>query len=294
MSFLSHDERNVNRIINVSIDHATDTNLDCLDELVNYARQIAATMPAPYTLFVSGGIDSQAMAYVWKLSGVKFEAVHVNYEGFNMHDRDEIVHFCETQDIPLRIVDFDLIHFLENDLDKYATKYECASPQLCTHMAFSELVPNGTKVFSGNLAMENLALDNTIFGLYRYAMLSGHSIIPFFLMQNEKAVKATLVKNLWMRKNSDPTITGYDYKCEQYRVLGIPIIPQSQKKTGFEMVKCYYDNYPERVTVRMKLHHNSCRSKRVFDQLFRNKYLVRFKNHYTPVLVMDEVNKPLN
>jgi len=289
---LSDDGLNLNRTVKITIDSEVDSKLDCLEELVKYAREIAATTPAPHTLFVSGGIDSQAMVYVWKLANVPFDVVHVNYEGFNLHDRNEIIQFCEQQNVSIRIIDFDLIDFLENRLEDYAMKYECSSPQLCTHMAMSELVPSGTKLFSGNLPTKTLSLDNTIFGLYRYAALSGYSVIPFFLLQNEKVAKAAIICSERLPKTPDGS--NYVAKCAHYQMIGIPIIPQYAKLNGFEMVKCYYDHYPERVTTKMKWQQMNTRSKRVFDQLFRNKYQVRLNNDYSPRLVVTDQTKSSN
>jgi hypothetical protein len=197
--------------------------------------------------------------------------------GYNQHDRKEVVEFCQQNKIPLRVIDFDVIDFLENRMEEYAMKYSCASPQLCTHMAFSELIPTGTKVFSGNLAARTLALDNTIFGLQRYAELSGNSVIPFFLMQSEEVSKAAIAFTDTLVIN---TKGSYAFKCQQYTAMGFPILHQDQKFTGFELLKLHYDRFTNRVTARMKLQFSSAASKRVFDQLFRNKYLAKLKNHY--------------
>jgi len=287
---LSKDQINLNKTIYLTIDTAKDSKLDCLESLVAYVHRIAITYPPPFTLFVSGGIDSQTMLYVWKRSGVPFNAVHVRYNGFNDHDIDECKQFCEREQIELSYLDFDILDFLENHLNHYATTYRCASPQLCTHMKFSELVKDGTKIFSGNLPYPGrLAIDNTIYGLQRYATLTKSSIIPFFLMSDETVAKASILQmsrnEEYIRKfDTDP----YSFKCARYRTLGIPIIPQSNKLTGFERLKDYYDAYSDRVTVKMRLAQSSLPSKRVFDQLFRNKYLIAFKNHYAPVLLTTE------
>jgi hypothetical protein len=281
--WLSDDGLNLRPVVKLILDAGQST--DCLSELVKYVHEIAETYPAPYTLFVSGGIDSQAMLYSWKLSGIPFNAVNVNYLDFNAHDRKEIVEFCQQHDVPLQIVDFDVIDFLENRMEEYAMKYSCASPHLCTHMAFSELIQTGTKLFSGNLASRALPLDNTIFGLQRYANLSGNSVVPFFLLQSEEVSKASIA----LADTAPPDAIRYKFKCWQYQQAGIPIIPQADKLTGFENLKNHYDQYQDRVTNSMKLHFSTARSKRVFDQLFRNKYLAKLKNHYDAKIVITEV-----
>jgi len=287
---LTADGISLNKVIHLEIDVANDSKLDCLESLVAYVHRISDTYPSPFTLFVSGGIDSQTMLYVWKLSGVPFNAVHVRYNGFNDHDIEECKLFCDRERIELSYLDFDILDFLENHLDHYATIYQCASPQLCTHMRFSELVSGGTKVFSGNIPYPGrLSIDNTIFGLQRYATITNSSIIPFFLMSDSAVAKSSVIQ---MNRNDEGLSSlhhdPYLFKCARYEMLGIPIIPQSNKLTGFERLKDYYDAFGDRVTVKMKLAHSSLPSKRVFDQLFRNKYLIKFKNHYTPVFLINE------
>lgn len=273
---LSKDGKNLEREIQI---HLIDTE-DCLTELIRFAREIGASHPAPFYLFASGGIDSQAMIFAWSKSGIPFTVVHVDYHGLNAHDRGNIVEFCESLNVPLEIKSFDLLHFLENDLDRYARTYLCASPQICTHIAFSELV-EGTKIFAGNFATGHLqGIDNTIFGLQRYATISSKSLIPFFLMQDYRVSSAAIKANILLEDSHD----HYKSKCELYRSLGIPIIPQDDKQTGFEIVKEYYDQFSNRVSSDMKLRHSALPSKRVFDQLFRNKYLIEFNNHYKPAV----------
>ena len=279
--YYSYDRFNLHRSVTVDIADADASA--CFNLLMQYVHEIVSTHPGPFTLFVSGGLDSQAMLYAWKKAGVEFKAVHVDYMGFNSHDYLECAEFCKVNDIDLEIKQFDILHFLENELEAYATKYQCASPQICTHMAFSTLVPDGTVVFSGNLLMLDLfPLDNTIFGLQRYAEIEQRNMIPFFLLQNEQVAKASIAQSI----SIDTPNGSYAAKCKLYQSLGIPVIPQVAKQTGFEKLKEYYDQFASRVSTIDKLKYSHLPSKRVFDQLFRNKYLVKFRNHYSPALIV--------
>jgi hypothetical protein len=273
---LSDDNLNLNRECHITL-HDADLTLNCMDELVAYVHHIVATYPAPYTLFVSGGVDSQAMAYIWHKAKVPFTALHVNYMGLNHHDYQEIQQFCEREGIELVVQMFDIVRFLEHNLDSYATRYECASPQICTHMAISTMA-SGTCIFSGNLPNINgLSIDNTIYGLQRYATMRGRSIIPFFLHGTDKSTRASLVASVPL----NGIAMTYEIKCEHYERLGFPIIRQPEKYTGFEQIKLSYDSCTKRVTSAMKLMYAHLPSQRVFDQLFRNKYLIAFRNHYS-------------
>jgi hypothetical protein len=274
---ISDNQLNLNHAIILHITPDAQ-NLNCLDLLVAYVHKIVATNPAPYTLFVSGGVDSQAMVYAWHISGVEFSVCHVDYMGFNFHDVKEIYEFCARIKVEITTITFNLLRFLENDLSSYAMRYQCASPQICTHMAFSELV-DGTPVFSGNLpTFDVLSMDNTIFGLQRYATISGRPFVPFFLLGDELASLASIANS----KIPSQITSSYAVKCQHYENLGFPIIRQTEKMTGFEHVKSYYDVFPSRVTVHDKIKYSHLPSKRVFDQIFRNKYLVELQNHFTP------------
>ena len=278
MFSLSNDGINANPIILVPY---VDKPELTLASMIKYIRNIEKTLPKPYTLFVSAGVDSQAMLYAWELSGVEYQAVNVAYNGFNDHDRVEIFKFAKNHDIEIEELNFDVISFLEKSLDQYTNKYRCASPQICTHMAFSELVSDGTKFFSGNFPMSGYPqLDNTIFGLQRYATLTDTPLIPFFLSEGEHAAKAFSMSNDLAKDYKINSFDPYLVKCQIYTTLGFPVIPQTIKLTGFEKLKDHYDGFPERVTSKMKLRHASLPSRRVFDQLFRNPYLIEFGNHY--------------
>lgn len=274
-SYLSEDNINVNHTITLDIPSDSTSYLDAICE---YVHRIAEKYPPPYTLFVSGGVDSQALLYIWKRSGVPFTAVNVWYHGFNSHDFTEIAKFAQQLEIPIKQIAFNILDFLENRLDDYAMKYECSSPQLCTHMAFSELIEEGTKIFSGNIPLQNItSMNNTIFGLQRYATKTNANLIPFFLMMDEKSASIAAHTAINIPENG---MDAYEFKCHLYNILGIPVIPQKSKLTGFELLKDYYDLFPERVTKSMRLRHSSIQFTRVFDHLFRNKYMVILNNHY--------------
>jgi hypothetical protein len=243
-------------------------------------------MPAPYTLFVSGGVDSQAMMYAWLISGVPFKVVNVSYKGLNDHDYIETLHFAGRHGIVIDRLVFDVLDFLETRLDEYAMPYQCSSPQICTHMAFTELVTEGTKILSGNLPIpDQPSMNNTIFGLQRYATMTNANMVPFFLMSDEES--ASIAANVAM---SLPVgeMGHYEFKCLVYRELGIPIIPQDTKLTGFEKLKELYEKHHDRVTAAMRLRHSGLVSHGVFDQLFRNKYMIILKNAYQTKFVVQK------
>ena len=255
----------------VDVSNAEYSNADLLEVSTSVINEIVAKYPPPYYLMVSGGIDSQALLWCWLNSNVPFVPVSVRYIGapeykevLNEHDLEELEKFSLKHKINIKYIDFDIVKFLENELNEYAIKYQCTSPQICSHMKMSELVDGGTTIFSGNFIL-GFHYTYTILGLKRYADSSERSCIPFFFLHDKKLAGL---------RNRNDYGEGYDGKVEFYRDLGIPVIPQNDKQTGFEIIKDYYDTRTDLVvTATEKLQFMNMPSKRKFDLLFRYRLM---------------------
>lgn len=260
----------------VDVSNAIYSKENLLEVSAKVIADIASKYPPPYYLMVSGGIDSQALLWCWINSGVPFIPVSVRYIGapeykeiLNQHDLEELEKFSSQHGINVSYIDFDIVNFLENKLKEYAIKYQCTSPQICTHMKISELVDKGTAIFSGNFLL-GFSYTYTILGLKRYADNSERSCIPFFFLHDRKLAG--------LRNRTDYG-EGYEGKVEFYHDLGIPVIPQNGKQTGFETIKDYYDTRTDLViSTTEKLRFMNMPSKRKFDLLFR--YRLMKEIHY--------------
>ena len=233
-------------------------------------NNIIKSYPPPYTLMCSGGADSQAMIWAWIVSGVPFNIVSIRYisEGifFNEHDLITLDEYAKKLNLSVDYKDFDVIDFIENNLSEYANEYDCASPQICTHMKMSELVVDGTILFSGNfLVLQDYpvaTVNYVLLGLSRYSekiSTPTRTIIPFFLMHNSKL------------GFSFPKPESYT-KDDIYISVGIPLCHPPNKYNGFEKLKEYYDKYYHRVNYKSRLLFKNKPSRRVFDLLFRYPY----------------------
>lgn len=234
-------------------------------------EDITNNYPAPYTLMLSGGIDSQVMLWCWLKSGKKFDVRTVRYnDGLNDHDIKDMSEFCRQHNLKFVLFDFDLLNFLEVEYSTYAERYRCSSPQICTHMKMCEDIV-GTTIFSGNFADTNkLSIDEAIMGMHRYSVSSGQSVIPFFFLHTPELA--------FSLRQSESTLK-YENRIQAYQNAGFPIIPQTKKQTGFELVKDLYDKtHAHLVTPKTKLEFFSRPSKRVFDLLLRYPYEKKFGN----------------
>jgi hypothetical protein len=248
-------------------------NTDFDSAIKNYIDRIVATYPAPYTIFATGGVDSQAVIQMWRKSGYEFNVVSVRYNNnFNEHDLETLKEFSEKFNVDVRYIDFDIVDFLENKLEEYVLKYRCNSPHICTHMAISELVPEGTVIFSGNIPQSNI-IEFTVdlLPFYTYRDMSRPSLIPFFLMEDQDIAGAYLREDIKIMKNYSG-LTQYENKCNMYNQLGLFVIPQKNKLTGFEKLKEYYQPQQHLVNRQLRLKSSGYPSKWVFDIVFRYKW----------------------
>lgn len=274
--------------------------MSALDSAFYTIETIHKKYPPPYTLMLSGGVDSQAMLYAWHKSSKKYKTFSGIYnDDFNENDLKTLREFSTVNNIKVDFVNFDLLNFLQNEHSEYVHKYRCGSPHMTTFMKMSEMITEGTVIMSGNFIQHIFAnlplnylrpfLTKNTFGLYRYAQITKRSIIPFFFLETcELAHAFKWTTNKLKYQEGEITNSGHyvsdsaDYKNKVYlyQSHGFPVIPQECKMTGFELVKDYYDlHYKHLVKPKDKLFGNITNvSTRTFDILLRNKYEAQYSN----------------
>lgn len=245
-----------------------------LYEAENAIRSICDVHDGPYTLLVSGGVDSQAMIYAWRKSGIPFSVVHYSY-GDNIEDGMTLEAFCISWGIEYQIKSFDVESFITSDEYKQmAIKYDCASPHILTYMKLASF-HNETVIMGGNyLSHFSTSLNWTILGLDRYRQITKPNFIPFFLCSSPGLAYAFYKSEIDLQRRYKDHVpialgreTGYYTKVKAYEFAGIPVIKQSKKLTGFEAIKERYDLAKvDRLT---KMKWSNMPSKRPFDVIFR-------------------------
>lgn len=230
---------------------------------VNY---ICENYPPPYTLCLSGGLDSQVSLYVWKLSGKPFNTITVTYnDNLNYHDISYMLDYSKSLNVELTVKNLDLINFLENDLSNYAIEYSCSSPQICTHMRIAKEITDGTIIFSGNCITEfSDILDYVKLGIYRYSLSSKCKVIPYFLLETPE-----IAYSIYEPKINLDTGKRFE-RVEIYKSEGIPIIIPPSKYTGFETIRKMYEEKDYPIQTKLKYFSHPYRMK--FDLLFRIPY----------------------
>lgn len=261
----------------------SNLNLAPLNAAQYTVEYIAKNYPAPYTLYLSGGVDSQAMLYAWHRSGVPYQTFSAVYNNaLNEHDLVYLRTFAAQHNIPVTYHDFDLLAFLANEHDAYANRYRCGSPQITTFMKLADLTEQGTVCMSGNFILKPKMVgipDRNNFSLYYYGLLSGKSIVPFFFLETCELAYAFETQIPEIMIHHEPG--SYPDKVLGYQHYGFPVIKQKSKLNGFERVKDFYDaNPPRQPTLEEKFARLSGQtSNRIFDLLHRNKYEAKFQKY---------------
>lgn len=240
-------------------------------------KKVMNNYPPPYHLMVSGGIDSQAVMYMWKLFGKNYIPTSVIYNNdFNLDDLSTLPLFCSQNNIEVFYKDFDAIKFYENEYEEFAEQYKCVSPHFATHLAMTDDL-SGTVIFSGDFIQNISALHQrgTINpGNYcLYTAAKTRSIVPFFFIETPELAYSYLYEVLNYFPEPASTTDLYLNKVVYYQKFGLPVIMQDQKYTGFEKIKDYYDeNHRDRITPQVRINYRLNHSPRTYDLLFRYPY----------------------
>ena len=255
----------------IDFSDAQITNTNAVENAINAVMNITKNHPPPYKVLMSGGVDSQAVAYAWLLSGKPFSAIHFSY-GSNLDDTQSCVAFCALRNIDLEIHHFDPLPFITSDrLVEAAVEFDCSSPQILSHIEMMRELPDATYVMSGNFIQPDICgLNWTILGLQRYADKYRKDFIPFFFLSDANIAYSFYevdrrIKYEHFQKTGERS--DYFNKCECYTQLGFPVVPQFKKLTGFEVIKEQFDD--TKVPFMTKLTWSNMPSKRPFDFLYR-------------------------
>ena len=261
----------------IDASNAIHSNRELLTVASETIKRITDHYPAPYTLMMSGGVDSQSMLWCWINSNTTFNVTTVRYIDhngtvLNEHDISNMKAIAKLHNIVINYIDFNIIDFLDNHLFNYATKYQCTSPQITAYMKMSEMIETGTVLFSGDF-LATAAYDYTIFGLKRYAdaiNTESRKVIPFFLLHDPELT--TIYKVINDTKTYDRSGAKnlyYKQKINSMQAIGIPIIPQKSKYSGFEKIKNIYDTRYDLVVPTDRIRYAGKPSRRIFDVIFR-------------------------
>lgn len=197
---------------------------------------------------LSGGIDSQTVVDTFLYAGVTPGVVIFNFlDDHNIHDVSHAIKFCESRNITPRLIDLDVIRFLNNQLYDFATKYKISSPQFAVHLYMAGKLKDlgyTSAIFGGNNLTQYT--DKSWYTPTKeetdwcnYSREINFPIIGSFWLQDWRL---SLMATLYTPYVSITDVSHrYQSKIFSYRTMGYDVIPQEQKYNGFENVKKYYE-----------------------------------------------------
>ncbi|AGH94258.1 hypothetical protein [Pseudobdellovibrio exovorus] len=229
-------------------------------------QQQAEIARLPIKLFLSGGIDSEAMARAFLAARVPFTAVIARYnQDMNFHDYETAIPFCEQFGIKIEFIDIDVYQFLEKEEHlAYGHELGCRSPQLAVYMHILDQVDGfpvlaGNPIFpilnggaeqikqgiqTGRLLLERVMglSDQTQASLLRYFEKRQRRGEPFFFQSSSALIMSFLKLQSTIQEivREEKTYT-YQMKCRAYRDGGFDVEPRADKYTGFEKYREEYD-----------------------------------------------------
>lgn len=213
-------------------------------------------------LCFSGGVDSQAMLLAWIEAKLSFDTYILRFNNqLNIQDYDHAINFCTMNNMPYKVIDFDILKFLSRDNYNLGIKYKSGSPHFNVHYKLVELLREmgHTGVcFGGLTPTKNLSDWGKNFdkNAFHYVGIQDLFEIPVqgsFLSFHPKLSWAItlLTKSFDEEHTVENSRTAKDFlrlidiryplKVNGYIRSGFNVIPQPTKYTGFELVKKYYE-----------------------------------------------------
>lgn len=257
----------------VDFTSVVDSSLSTLESAEIAINYILETYPKPYHIMVSGGIDSQAMMYAWKLFGKNFIPTYVTYNiNLNNHDLITLFEFSKNHKIDLNTYDFDVFGFYNSEYKEYVYKYRCPSPHLTVYLAMTKDLP-GTVILTGNFLGNPSSIPFNQIGLHNGA--STRVMIPFFFWSHPNLAYSSIINR---KKNNYFETTRtllYDYRVKEYIQMGFPVISQGTTKyTGFEQIKeIYNEKYKPANPALTKLKYYATRRNYIpYEEMLRYPY----------------------
>jgi hypothetical protein len=230
---------------------------------IDAAMRCAETLGKKPALCFSGGVDSQALVQCFNEANIDIDIFTLEFKNnLNSHDIHDAKNYAEKNNIKINYVPLDVLNFLSRENLTYGEKYRSLSPHFNTHYKLCDiLIKEGYTgfVFGGNapLLTENLTewdanYSGNLLNYINYTRVSNVMCQGNFLgFDPYLAWSTALLTSSQEFHQSGMLLTDkertlheyirYENRINGYKKAGFNIIPQSQKYTGFELVKKYLE-----------------------------------------------------
>jgi len=146
------DRANMQQKFNIRYSAEIDNLLPWREEMIRAARLTREDFPGEkLTLLLSGGSESEQMLRAFILANVDIDVVIVRYEqNINAEEVWYATELCKNLQHDYKILDFNLIKFLENDIDPILDVTQIERPRMLPQVAFADLVDGIPMTGSGD------------------------------------------------------------------------------------------------------------------------------------------------
>jgi hypothetical protein len=226
-------------------------------DAIQTSIKVLGSKPA---LCLSGGIDSQAMVLAFLEAGVDFEVFLMRFnKNFNSMDSDHAITFAEKYGITLNIFDIDIVRYLTFDLQHDAEIYKCSSPHFLTHYKLYDYIRESgcTGIVSAGNSFSRFidgwgASPSAMqYNYIKYAEVHNFPIIGSFFLYDPAVcwslglLTPSTDHNSIVKFDESNTYLNvhharYATKVAGYYNIGLEVIPQDTKYSGFEKLKEFF------------------------------------------------------
>lgn len=205
-------------------------------------------------LFLSGGADSEAMAWIFLKNNIQFTPCIIKMtKEMNNFDIKFALKFCQDNNLVPKIINFDPFIFLrENLYMNYALKYRTTFPEMMTLCWALDQVPHAYPVFPANIPF--VATSNNITGfnllidqfrsIWRYLFINNRLGIENFFYHTKEQYSSAIADPIYHSFLFSKNMDYYD-KISVYNYFQMPVKPRPYKYTGWEKIRNFYNKESE-------------------------------------------------
>lgn len=226
---------------------------ECINAAKNMKQQAGRE---EITIAFSGGIDSEIAALSFLESGIKISLSFMKFKyDINEYDFRYTKHFASKHNLKLNIFELDLFDFLHNEAHTYIDQYMLTSPQYPTHLWLLDQLDCYVVFCGGDLRLYRrsnskdryyIIISTQSTAIFRRMLDTGKIGSPFFHIHSPEQVYSFLndpITKLWLKQSYSMKQDNIKWFKPVIYENSFPGLKPRTKKTGFELVQGYDDNF---------------------------------------------------
>lgn len=218
--------------------------LDFRDECIETAKLIRQNTDLPINILLSGGVDSEVIVRSFLDANIKVNCIIGDMCGYNQHDIEYAIDFCNEHDVSFDIVYLDIKKFWKESLHRISKETNCISPQFPAIMNISDQVAGYNIIGVGECFLRQhttwqMYEREKVASLYKYYILNDKTGAPGFFQYTPELMLSFLEHKRIKEITSSDT---YTVKPQIYKDMW-PDIKIRKKYNGFEKIHDLCESY---------------------------------------------------